>query len=300
MGAMPIRDDLRPRSVHEAQWRQEACLKPAVDCGSITDVIEQQRIVARCFSGEPGGMLPPGAPANGIYWFNKFYLAVTERVLTRTTADHSEASRFVERLDIEFYGYYQQALCLTVDENPVGVAWEPLFQRRDDRKILPILFAFAGIDAHINGNLAAAIADTLRGLNAQAFPDVKSAEHRLFTALNRTLYGIAKECLTKYFTGGAPGWAHRFFPRYTSGVGDQYIAVHRALAWTHASLLWQQQQQGCSGDYLKRGFAETAAALNTWVLDDLGRRRFWLLYELRNEAYNLARRLDRRLQRGLR
>jgi Family of unknown function (DUF5995) len=148
--------------------------------------------------------VPRGTPSNGIYWFNKFYLMVTERVLARTSADHSEASKFVQRLDIEFYGYYQQTLCLTPDQNPVGVAWEPMFERRDDRVILPIFFGFAGVDAHINGNLAAAIVDTLRAMRYPCFPVPGSAEHRLFTALNPILYGVAKECLRKDFTGGRP------------------------------------------------------------------------------------------------
>jgi hypothetical protein len=47
MGAVPIREDLRPRSVRQECWQQAARIRPAGYLRTIEEVIEQQRVVAR-------------------------------------------------------------------------------------------------------------------------------------------------------------------------------------------------------------------------------------------------------------
>jgi hypothetical protein len=99
----------------------------------------------------PGG---PGVPPDGVACFNGMYLKVTEAV--RDALPTFENQAFIERLDILFAQFYFDAYDAAAAQAWVSKAWEPLFDRRAEHR-LALQFAIAGMNAHINNDLAHAL-----------------------------------------------------------------------------------------------------------------------------------------------
>jgi hypothetical protein len=99
----------------------------------------------------PGG---PAVPPDGVACFNGMYLKVTEAV--RDALPTFENQAFIERLDILFAQFYFDAYDAAAAQAWVSKAWEPLFERRGERR-LALQFAITGMNAHINNDLAHAL-----------------------------------------------------------------------------------------------------------------------------------------------
>ena len=77
---------------------------------------------------------------DGVACFNGMYLQVTEAV--RDELPSFESPAFVERLDVLFAEFYFQAFDAAAARAWVSKAWEPLFERRDERGILAFQLCF--------------------------------------------------------------------------------------------------------------------------------------------------------------
>jgi hypothetical protein len=120
---------------------------------------------------------------DGVACFNGMYLQVTEAVRDELPA--FESPEFVERLDVLFAEFYFQAFDAAAAQAWVSKAWAPLFERRDERGILALQFAIAGMNAHINNDLAHALVLTWRELDRQPARD--SPEYRDYEMVNAIL-----------------------------------------------------------------------------------------------------------------
>src|SRR5690349_11040758 len=95
---------------------------------------------------------------DGVRYFHQLYTEVTRAVAQRVAAGGFEDLPFMVSLDVEFAGLYLQAL----DAPAVAPrAWRVLFDRRRDR-LAPLRLALAGMNAHINRDLAVALDTTCR------------------------------------------------------------------------------------------------------------------------------------------
>jgi hypothetical protein len=94
--------------------------------------------------------------SDGVRYFHQLYTEVTRAVAHRVAAGGFEDPRFMVALDVEFAGLYLGAL-----DAPATAprAWRVLFDRRWD-KLAPLRFAVAGMNAHINRDLAVALDTT--------------------------------------------------------------------------------------------------------------------------------------------
>ena len=100
---------------------------------------------------------------DGVACFNGMYLQVTEAV--RDALPGFESPEFVERLDVVFAEFYFQAFDAAAAHAWVSKAWAPLFKRKDARGVLALQFAIAGMNAHINNDLAHALVLSWRELD---------------------------------------------------------------------------------------------------------------------------------------
>ena len=112
------------------------------------------------------------------------YLQVTKAV--RDALPSFESPEFVERLDVLFAEFYFQAFDAAAAQAWVSKAWAPLFARRDEQGILALQFAIAGMNAHINNDLAHALVLTWRRVRA-ARPARDSPEFRDYEKVNAIL-----------------------------------------------------------------------------------------------------------------
>ncbi|MGZ4214520.1 MAG: DUF5995 family protein [Solirubrobacteraceae bacterium] len=100
------------------------------------------------------------AVTDGVSRFNHLYLEVTQAVDTGAQAAAFEDPAFLKALDVSFAGLYFDALDAAAAGSPLPRCWAPLFEARSDAHIAPIQFALAGMNAHINHDLALALVST--------------------------------------------------------------------------------------------------------------------------------------------
>ena len=110
-----------------------------------------------------------------------------------------------------------------------------MFAVRDDVQIARIQFALAGVNAHINHDLAQAIVTTCQAIPTG--PHHVSPQYNDYTALNTTLDSIiepAKQSLNVRLLGDAlPAVSH-----LEDSIAAWGTAAAREQAWNHSENLW--------------------------------------------------------------
>src|SRR5215211_5063814 len=126
---------------------------------------------------------------DGVACFNGMYLQVTEAV--RDDMPSFESPQFVERLDVLFAEFYFQAFDAAAAHAWVSKAWAPLFERKDASDVLALQFALAGMNAHINNDIAHALVLTWRELDLEPARD--TPEYRDYERVNAILERVEGE-----------------------------------------------------------------------------------------------------------
>ena len=173
---------------------------------------------------------------DGIAAFTRLYLAVTESVDVATPRGRFRTPDFLARFDAAFADAFFDALRAFVDE-PARIprAWAPLIEARDRRGVVPLQFALAGMNAHINRDLpvvlVAAVGDDAREL------ETGSDEHRDFLEVNGLL-AAAEERVKPELLTGFLGVADRWLGAADDVVALWNVARARDAAWSNARTLW--------------------------------------------------------------
>ena len=161
---------------------------------------------------------------------------MTRLVRDRGRGHDFEDPRFLELLDITFANLYFKALAdYETDLALCPRAWAPLFEARSSRRIAPIQFALAGMNAHINRDLVAAIVETCLKLDRQ--PQRDSPAHRDFSHVN-LLLAQAQEKVEPWLKRGIFHLIDRAFGRGDEAAEMWSIARAREAAWTQAETMW--------------------------------------------------------------
>jgi len=136
--------------------------------------------------------------SDGLKWFNRLYLTVTEQVDLRPPGGAWQSPAWLTRLDVVFASLYFGALAGSLAGQTVPAAWQALFEVRFRSGIDRIQFALAGINAHINHDLALALlrADADLGVT----PGPQSAERQDYDAVNGLLNAVLPGALTELAT----------------------------------------------------------------------------------------------------
>jgi hypothetical protein len=211
---------------------------------------------------------------DGVRWFNRLYLEVTRRVAAYDRGGKQEAPGFLERLDVAFADLYFTALDRAggAAQLPGGFpfhAWKPLFEARHRRDVAPIQFALAGMNAHINHDLALGICAVCieRGVE----PKVGSPEHTDYQAVN-PLIADAEESVKGWLLTGALAELDRAFQPADDVIAVWSVERARAAAWTRAQVLWHlRNRPELRDDYAEIndravGFAGSALLVPVGVL----------------------------------
>ena len=162
----------------------------------VAEVVERLTAIEQDLDGffSPAGAGPaarreqPPLP-DGVACFNGMYLQVTEAV--RDQLDGFESREFVERLDVLFAEFYFQAFDAAAAGEWVSKAWAPLFTRKDAVDVIALQFAVAGMNAHINNDLAHALVLTWRELDRE--PGHDTPEFRDYEKVNGILERVEAE-----------------------------------------------------------------------------------------------------------
>lgn len=174
---------------------------------------------------------------DGLKWFNLLYLKVTEAVRDTPPAGGWEAPQWLERLDVIFANLYFSAIASwhrTPRES--ARAWRPLLDSRQRANIAKIQFALAGMNAHINHDLAIAVVET--GKEQRVRPRRGSPQHRDFERVN-TLLEIVEGEVKQFLLTGVIGEIDHNLGRIDDVIALWKVSKARDTAWTNAEILWQ-------------------------------------------------------------
>ena len=179
-------------------------------------------------------------PADGVARFNDLYLAVTREVLADARADAFEDGAFLARLDVVFAGLYFRAIDADAARARVARAWAPLFAARRRARLAPIQFALAGMNAHINHDLALALVETFR--ERRLSPRRDTPQHRDYLRVNLILERVEERVKGRLATG-LVGVADEALGRLDDVLAMWSVARARDAAWTHAETLWALRER---------------------------------------------------------
>lgn len=172
--------------------------------------------------------------ADGVRHFNEMYLRVTELVEEQLAGGYFTNREFLERLDVVFAQLYLDAVAAARAGEVVAQCWEPVFAARRAPRA-SIQFAVAGMNAHINHDLAVALVETCRqlGINPRS-RSVRADYDRV-----SILLGEVHEQVRQSFFSGVVLAADREASPLLNLVGTWSIARARDAAWTSAQVLWE-------------------------------------------------------------
>src|SRR5215213_1907586 len=175
------------------------------------------------------------APADGGACFNGLYLAVTHAVDGRVADEGFADPAFLSALDVGFAQLYFDAVDAVAAGRKSSRAWAPLFERRGDRRVAPVQFALAGMNAHINHDLPLALIATFEQLGLS--PDPDGAPHADYQRVNATLATVEEQVKAR-FAIGLVGVADRVLGRLDDVLAMWSIEEARNAAWQHCETLW--------------------------------------------------------------
>jgi hypothetical protein len=198
-----------------------------------------------------GASLPA---TDGVGYFNRLYLAVTQAIQEKASHQTFEDEAFVRRLDVVFANLYLAAYDSWEAGASCPPAWRPLFDSREHAWRLPIQFALAGMNAHICHDLPLAVVTTCE--EQGIVPDDDSPQHRDYTQVNRTLAEV-EERVKGWFLTGILADLDRDAGKVDDALAMWKISEARACAWHHARTLWELRPH----PRLFKAYAETLARL---------------------------------------
>ena len=192
-------------------------------------------------------------PDDGVRWFNRLYLEVTQRVAVYDESGPQVAPGFLAQLDVAFADLYFTALdAADAGAPPDGFpyrAWKPLFDARGRRDVAPVQFALAGMNAHINHDLALGIAAVC--LARAVEPRSDSPEHEDYEAVN-ALIAEAEHTAKRWLMTGALKELDRDFHPADDVVAIWSVERARDAAWTRGTVLWHLRGES----WLRDDYAE--------------------------------------------
>jgi hypothetical protein len=140
----------------------------------------------------------PGS--DGVRWFNTLYLSVTQTVQSEPPEGGWNNPAWLTRLDVLFANLYFNALKSRVSgSGEIAKSWKVLFDARHEAGLDRIQFALAGMNAHINHDLAFALLQTDAEFNIT--PTKSSPEHADFEHVNGLLAAVLPKVLNTLATG---------------------------------------------------------------------------------------------------
>lgn len=154
---------------------------------TITEVIARMQAI--------DALLPP---QDGLKWFNRLYLMVTQQVDLAPPGGAWQNPAWLLGLDVVFAGFYFSAITAYISGSPAPSAWNALFEARYRPGIDRIQFALAGMNAHINRDLALALLATESKLNI--IPTDNSPEHADYQSVNTLLQTVMPAALNMLAT----------------------------------------------------------------------------------------------------
>jgi len=170
--------------------------------------------------------------SDGLKWFNLLYLMVTKQVNAPPAGWKSPS--WIEHLDVVFAHLYFNAITSSIQSAGVPSSWQALFEARFETGIDRIQFALAGMNAHINHDLALALLQT--DADMAVTPLDNGPEHDDYESVNGLLETVLPQALT-FLATGILGEAAQDTGEIGRYLAIWNVRVARDSAWEFADYL---------------------------------------------------------------
>jgi hypothetical protein len=184
---------------------------------------------------------PPLHDNDGVACFDYLYTVITKNVLrcvqNQLLPDdpcfHDKA--FMACLDVAFANRYLAAM--GQGEPPFQPrCWQSLLDHREIRDISPLIFAVAGVNAHVNFDLPLALIEAC----AVAGCELESGTNHSDYQLINHIFAVHMQQLRQHFENRFErGFDKAAISKIENVVGDIVVVVARDLAWITAKKLWR-------------------------------------------------------------
>jgi Family of unknown function (DUF5995) len=178
------------------------------------------------------------SPDDGVSVFNRMYLTVTSQIAAIIADPDPDAERggfrhsqAMAELDVRFANLWLAAYDADAARSTVSPAWRPLFEARGGGR-LPIQYALAGMNTHIEHDLPIAVLDTCRSLDLEP-GDI----HGDYEAVNRVLAQVESPIRRSFLGGIGRELDHGLGP-VVHLLSTWDIDKARDLAWVTVETLW--------------------------------------------------------------
>lgn len=206
--------------------------------------------------------LPTG---DGVAVFNRMYLTVTERIAALlegpagagTTSFRNPAA--MADLDVRFANLWLAAYDAAAARRSVPAAWRPLFDART-RGLLPVQYAVAGMNSHIEHDLPIAVVDTCRARGLEP-----ADLHRDYQAVNAVLAQVESEVRRSFLDEAGRAVDDRLGP-VVHLLSTWNIDKARDLSWVTVETLWELGRITFLRDRFLDGLAHTVGMTSRALL----------------------------------
>ena len=237
---------------------------PALRAGPVTSVVE---VIDRLT--EIRDWTARAAPACGVAEFSDLYLTITQGIRDRIErGDFFADNGYLARLDVSFANRYLDALRAWAGGQRTPRSWQVVFEARDDGELMAIQLAGAGVNAHINFDLAVATVDTGRdmgdaeldsGTRREDYARVNGVFAERMDALLRSVFEA------QAVNGRDPGDRLSALGRLMTRV----VTAARQFAWEDAEELWPLPRRSAAWDAKEASMDAVAYLVGRGLLVDL-------------------------------
>jgi len=201
---------------------------------------------------------------DGVAVFNRMYLTVTERIAAVIADPASGPTMFrdpetMADLDARIANLWLAAYDADTARQAVTPAWRPLFQARRDR-LLPVQYAVAGMNTHIEHDLPIAVVGTCRARLLEP-EDI----HRDYETVNQILAQVESPIRRSFLDEIGRRVDDRVGP-VVHLLSTWDINKARDLAWVTAETIWELGRTSFLRDRFLDGLGHTVGMTSRALL----------------------------------
>ncbi|MDQ1394169.1 MAG: hypothetical protein QOF30_3146 [Acidimicrobiaceae bacterium] len=183
---------------------------------------------------------------DGVACFDYLYTVITKNVLRCVHAKGYEELdeddprfqdlAFLACLDVAFANRYLEALGFGEAPEFQPSCWQTLIDHREMRDISPLVFAIAGVNAHVNFDLPFAL---IKACSVLASELDSGTHHEDYQLINQ-IFALHMQQLRRHFENRFErGFDRALVSTIENLLGDLVVVVARDMAWMTAKRLWR-------------------------------------------------------------